>query len=92
MPITDRNVEYCEGVRSQLKASGLRVDLDDSNERMNAKIRKAQLQKIPYMLVVGDREQEGGTVAVRLRNGDDLGAIGIDEIKERILNEVQTYA
>ena len=62
------------------------------SRRMGAKIRKAQLQKIPYMLVVGDREQEGGTVAVRLRNGDDLGAIGIDEVKERLLNEVETYA
>ncbi|MCH8222823.1 MAG: threonine--tRNA ligase [Chloroflexi bacterium] len=92
VPITDRNVEYCRGVQAQLKASGLRVELDDSNERMNAKIRKAQLQKIPYMLVVGDREQEGGTVAVRLRNGDDLGALDINEIEERILNEVQTYA
>ena len=92
VPITDRNVEYCRGVQAQLKASGLRVELDDSNERMNAKIRNAQLQKIPYMLVVGDREQEGGTVAVRLRNGDDLGALDINEIEERILNEVQTYA
>ena len=92
VPITDRNVEYCRGVQAQLKASGLRVELDDSNERMNAKIRKAQLQKIPYMLVVGDREQEGGTVAVRLRNGDDLGALDINEIEERILNEVQNYA
>ena len=92
VPITDRNVGYCEGVQAELKASGLRVDLDDSNDRMNAKIRKAQLQKIPYMLVVGDREQEGGTVAVRLRSGDDLGAMALDEIKERILSEVRAYA
>ena len=92
VPITDRNVGYCEGVQAELKASGLRVDLDDSNDRMNAKIRKAQLQKIPYMLVVGDREQEGGTVAVRLRSGDDLGAMALDEVKERILSEVRAYA
>ncbi len=92
IPITDRNVEYCEGVQTQLKDSGLRVELDASNDRMNAKIRKAQLQKIPYMLVVGDREQEGGSVAVRLRNGEDLGAMGIGEITERILDEVKSYA
>ena len=85
-------MEYAETVRAQLAAQDIRVDIDSRSERMNLKIRNAQMQKIPYMLVVGDREQEGGTVAVRLRNGDDLGAIGIDEIKERILNEVQTYA
>jgi threonyl-tRNA synthetase len=92
IPITDRNVGYCEGVQAQLKASGVRAELNASNERMNAKIRKAQLQKIPYMLVVGDREQEGGSVAVRLRNGDDLGAMGVGELTERILDEVKSYA
>jgi len=72
IPIADRHVEYCRQVRDRLNAAGLRVDIDSSLERMNAKIRNAQLQKIPYMLVVGDREQEEGAVSVRLRLREDL--------------------
>ena len=60
-----------EEVADELRAAGLRVDVDDSSERMNKKIRNAQLQKIPYMLVVGDKEAEEGTVAVRTRNNDE---------------------
>jgi threonyl-tRNA synthetase len=65
-------------VRDQLKAAGLRVELDDRQEKVNYKIREAQLQKIPYMLVVGDREAADGTVAVRERAGGDRGASTID--------------
>lgn len=79
IPIADRHVAYCGQVKERLTAAGLRVEMDTSVERMNAKIRNAQMQKIPYMLVVGDREQEQGAVAVRLRSGEDLKTKSIDE-------------
>jgi threonyl-tRNA synthetase len=74
IPIADRHGEYAHEVADRLKADGLRVEVNDSSDRMQAKIRDAQLQKVPYMLVMGDREVKAGAVAVRLRNGDDLGA------------------
>jgi threonyl-tRNA synthetase len=74
VPIADRHVEYAHQAGAELKAAGLRVTVDDSNERMNKKIRAAQLQKTPYMLVVGDKEMEAGAVAVRTRNEEDRGA------------------
>jgi threonyl-tRNA synthetase len=79
IPIADRHVEYCKQVQARLKAAGLRVDVDTGTERMNAKIRNAQMQKIPYMLVVGDREQEQSAVAIRLRSGEDLKTKPVDE-------------
>ena len=77
IPITDRHVVYANEVAAQLRAAGLRVEVDASSARMNAKIRDAQLMKIPYMLVVGDQEEEAGAVAVRTRNNDNRGAIPI---------------
>jgi len=79
IPIADRHAVYCSQVKDRLTAAGLRVEIDLSVERMNAKIRNAQMQKIPYMLVVGDREQEQGAVAVRLRSGEDLKTKSIAE-------------
>jgi threonyl-tRNA synthetase len=79
IPIADRHADYCSKVKEQLAAAGLRVEIDASLDRMNAKIRSAQMQKIPYMLVVGDREQEGGAVAVRLRSGEDLKSKTVEE-------------
>src|SRR5207244_4622045 len=79
IPIADRHAEYCGKVRDRLAAAGLRVEIDFSIERMNAKIRNAQMQKVPYMLVVGDREQEQGAVSVRLRSGEDLKSKSVDE-------------
>ncbi len=73
IPIADRHVAYAQAVAAQLQQAGLRAEVDERTERMNAKIRDAQLQKIPYMLVVGDREMEGDQVAVRLRTGKNLG-------------------
>ncbi len=72
IPITDRHVEYCQQLLGRLQEQRLRVEIDDGSERMSAKIRKAQVQKIPYMLIAGDREQQSGTIAVRLRSGEDL--------------------
>jgi threonyl-tRNA synthetase len=77
IPITDAQVAYCQGIAEEARAVGLRVELFDQKERMQAKIRDAQMLKIPYMLVVGKREVENGTVAVRLRSGEDLGAVPI---------------
>jgi threonyl-tRNA synthetase len=74
IPIADRHNDYAHEVAAGLKAASLRVEVNDSSDRMQAKIRDAQLQKVPYMLVIGDREMESGAVAVRLRDGQDLGA------------------
>ena len=74
IPIADRHVEYALAVQKQLKAAGIRSEVNSSSDRMQAKIRAAQLQKIPYMLVIGDKEQEQGAVAIRLRSGEDLKA------------------
>ncbi len=88
IPIADRHVEYAEKVAAQLREAGVRVDVDQRSERMNAKIRDAQLQKIPYMLVVGDREAEAEQVAVRMRSGEDLGALPVEAFLERVKAEV----
>ena len=89
IPIADRHLEYARGVQAQLSGSGFRAEVDERGERMNAKIRAAQLQKIPYMLVVGDREQEQGAVAVRHREEGDLGAIPVEALLERLGEEVK---
>jgi len=73
IPIADRHNAYARQVAARLRAAGLRVEVDDSSDRMQAKIRNAQLEKVPYMLIIGDREMERQAVAVRLRNGQDLG-------------------
>ncbi len=78
IPITDRHLAFGREVESKLRAAGLRAELDASNDRMNAKIRSAQLNKVPYMLVIGDREVEDGAVSVRLRSGEDLGAMPVE--------------
>src|SRR5208283_960 len=67
LPITDRQTEYARGLKAQLEAAGIRTTVDERNEKVNLKIRDAQMQKVPYMLVVGDREQQNGKVAVRNR-------------------------
>jgi threonyl-tRNA synthetase len=78
LPISDRHLEYARSVRDQVKASGLRATLDERQEKIGFKIREAQLQKVPYMLVVGDRESAEGTVSVRTRAGGDQGASTIE--------------
>jgi threonyl-tRNA synthetase len=90
IPIADRHLEYAQGVVDELRAADLRVELDDRGERMQAKIRDAQLQKVPYMLVVGDRERDAGAVAVRHRDGSDLGALPLFQVIDRLKDEVTT--
>jgi threonyl-tRNA synthetase len=88
LPISDRHLEYAESVVSRLKAAGLRASLDERQEKIGFKIREAQLQKIPYMLVVGDRESETGTVSVRMRSGGDKGSSAIDAFIESARQEI----
>jgi threonyl-tRNA synthetase len=92
LPITDRHVEYGKKVFDQLKQAGLRVELDDRSEKVNLKIRDAQLQKIPYMLVVGDREAQNDSVSVRNRKHGDLGAQSLAEFLATIQNLIETKA
>src|SRR6185369_8008408 len=80
IPIADRHVEYAEQVAEKLRAAGLRVEVDVRSERMNAKVRDAQLQKVPYMLVVGDKEAATNAVSLRLRTNADLGAVPLEEL------------
>jgi threonyl-tRNA synthetase len=90
LPIADRHLEYAETVRARLSASGLRVEVDGRQEKINFKIREAQLQKIPYMLVIGNRESDGGTVSVRGRADGDVGAWSIDKFIEWATTEAST--
>jgi threonyl-tRNA synthetase len=92
LPITDRQTEYARSVEKQLVDAGIRATLDDRNEKVNLKIREAQLQKIPFMLVVGDREQQNGQVAVRNRKHGDLGAKGLAEFVAEIRGLVDSKA
>jgi len=88
IPIADRHVDYAREVAAELRQAGLRVMVDDRGERMNAKIRDAQNQKIPYMLVVGDKEVENCQVALRLRNGENPGPMAVAEFLDRAKDEV----
>ena len=92
MPITDRVNEYAEEVTAKLNDLGFRVEADLRNEKIGYKIREAQLQKTPYMLVVGDKEKEAGAVAVRTRSGVDLGAMPLDDFIAKLREEVDTMA
>ena len=90
MPISDRHRDYAVGVRDQLAAAGLRVELDDRQEKISYKIREAQLQKIPYMLVTGDREAAESAVSVRSRSAGDLGARPLTAFVADALEEIRT--
>ena len=88
LPITDRQHEAAAKIKDQLENAGVRVDLDGRSEKIGYKIREAQLQKIPYMLVIGDKELENGTVSVRSRKGVDLGAMPLDTFIAKIQEEI----
>jgi threonyl-tRNA synthetase len=89
IPISDRHIAYADEVAAKLKAVGLRIEVDTRNERINAKVRDAQMQKIPYMLVVGDKEAAKHAVAVRLRTNENLGAMPVRSFAERIMEVVK---
>ncbi|MGD2162119.1 MAG: threonine--tRNA ligase [Anaerolineales bacterium] len=92
IPIADRHIPYAEEVVAQLSEAGIRAEVDSSGDRMNAKIRDAQLQKIPYMLIVGDREVEGESVSVRLRSEEDLGSMSVASVLDRMRAEIKVRA
>ena len=92
MPITDRAADYAKQLAERLDQEGVRVDTDLRNEKIGYKIREAQMQKLPYMLVVGDKEAEAGTVSVRTRGGVDLGAMPVDGFIAKIKEEIKTRA
>ncbi len=90
LPVTDRAHEYAKNVEAQLKAAGIRAEGDYRSEKLGYKIREHQLKKVPYMLVVGDRDMENGTVSVRTRGGEDLGAMSAEEFIAKVLVEIAT--
>lgn len=89
LPIADRHVDYSNEVAKKLSDEGIRAEVDDRQRKTGYKIREAQLEKIPYMLIVGDREMEENKVAVRLRSGKDLGAMVVDELMEVLKREIR---
>ncbi|EPY2273697.1 threonine--tRNA ligase [Clostridium sporogenes] len=92
MNITDAQYDYLKKVEETLKENNIRVEIDTRNEKIGYKIREAQLQKVPYMLILGDKEVEAGKVAVRSRKDGDLGAISLEEFIEKIKNEIKDKA
>jgi len=90
IPVSHHNVEYARKVGDELTAAGFRAEVDERQERMNAKIRDAQLQKIPYMLVVGNREEEARGVSVRLRTNENRGMTDLSEFVDHLRNVVDT--
>ncbi len=91
IPIADRHIPYAEEVASAFSRHNVRVNVDARNERMNAKIRDAQMHKIPYMLIVGDKEAQAGTVAVRKRSGEDLKGQPVQDVVQMVLDDIREY-
>ncbi len=87
MSITDRTADYCKEICEKLSSAGIRAEIDLRNEKIGYKIREAQMQKIPYMLVIGDKEKESGCVAVRTRSGEDKGAVAFEEFLSSVVKE-----
>ncbi len=91
LPITDNQIEYANKVKCELEKLGIRTELDDRNEKIGYKIREAQMQKIPYMLVLGEKEVESNTVGVRSRKMGDIGQISIEDFKNKVKKEIEDY-
>jgi threonyl-tRNA synthetase len=92
LPIADRHLEYANNVRDALVKEGIRVDVDDRQEKIGYKIREAQLSKVPYMLILGDKEVEANTVGVRARKDGDIGSMLVEEFVSRIKEEIKNFA
>jgi threonyl-tRNA synthetase len=88
LPITEKHLEYARTVLAKLKDEGIRAELDDRNERLQAKIRDAQLEKVAYMLIVGDNEMKDGTVSERGRSGKDSGVLPLEHFIKNIRKEI----
>ncbi len=85
--LTERNADYVKALTDKLIRAGIRAELDIRDEKVGKKIREAQLAKVPYMLIIGDKETETGDVAVRSRSGGDLGTMSLDAFVEKVLGE-----
>lgn len=92
LPIIDKQIEYADNITKKLRKLGVRVEVDTRNEKIGYKIREAQLAKIPYMLVIGDKEMENNKVAVRSRKEGDLGAMDVDVFIQKLMDEINTKA
>ncbi len=92
IPIADRHLPYAHQVAGELRENGIRVQVDDRSERMNLKIRDAQLMKIPYMFIIGDKEQDASQVSLRLRNGEDSGLLSISKFLDRVRPIIESKA
>ena len=92
LPIADRHLDYIYEIKEKLEAKGLRVEIDDRSEKIGYKIREAQLEKVPYMILCGDKDIENSTVSVRSRKQGDIGAMGVDEFLAKIIEEIDTKA
>lgn len=90
LPIADRHLDYLYDVKKALEAKGVRCEIDDRSEKIGFKIRQAQLEKVPYMLLAGDKDIENNTVSLRTRSGGDKGAMSLDEFVEKLLAEVDS--
>jgi threonyl-tRNA synthetase len=90
LPIADRHADYAYEIKKALEAKGMRVEIDDRSEKIGYKIREAQLQKIPYMFVLGDKDIENNTVSVRHRKDGDLGSMPLSEFIEKAVEEIET--
>ena len=88
MPITDKQLDYAKEVNDKLFELGYRTQLDDRSEKIGKKIREAQVQKVPFMLIVGEKEVESRTVAVRQRHGGDLGAMSLEDFIARMQKDI----
>jgi threonyl-tRNA synthetase len=91
MNITDKQADYVKNVVKSLQNNGLRADLDLRNEKIGFKIREHTLQKIPYLLVIGDREAENGAVAVRTRGGEDMGVMPVEDFIQLVQDQVAAH-
>jgi threonyl-tRNA synthetase len=92
IPITDQNLAYVRSLEAELRSEGIRVEVDERSERMNLKIRDAQMQKVPYMLISGNEEVANSTVSVRLRSGENMRGLAVAQFKTMVRNAVETKA
>ena len=89
LPITERNIAYAKKVADKLKAENIRTELDERNETLPAKIRDAQIEKVPYMLIIGDKEEKQNQVSVRLRTEKDLGSVSISTFAQKVKGKIE---
>ena len=92
LPIADRHIEALSKVKEALEARGIRCELDNRSEKIGYKIREAQLEKVPYMILMGDKDIENGTISVRSRKDGDIGSMSVDEFLAKALDEIATKA